>query len=83
MLPVVSRSAQAYFSAILAQHRDMWDASDAIKEFFFPGPPTLYSAALSRRRIEQLKEVKRLSLEVFFITRSVFSAFLSSLAVRE
>lgn len=51
-------SVQAYFSEVLMEHRDVWDGSDEIENFFFPGAPTSYSAALSRRRSEQLKEVK-------------------------
>ncbi len=44
---------------MLEEQRELWDASADIKAFFFPGPPTSYSAALSRRRSEQLKEVRQ------------------------
>lgn len=50
---------QAYFSQVLDEQRALWDSSADIKAFFFPGPPTSYSAALSRQRSEQLKEVKK------------------------
>lgn len=53
------RLLQAYFSLVLEEQRELWDASADIKAFFFPGPPTSYSAALSRRRSEQLKEVRK------------------------
>lgn len=53
------RCPQAYFSTVLEEQRELWDASADIKAFFFPGPPTSYSAALSRRRSEQLKEVRQ------------------------
>ncbi|CAM9953867.1 unnamed protein product, partial [Ectocarpus sp. 13 AM-2016] len=52
------RGLQAYFSQVLDEQRELWDSSADIKAFFSPGPPTSYSAALSRRRSEQLKEVK-------------------------
>lgn len=53
------RPLQAYFSLVLEEQRELWDASADIEAFFFPGPPTSYSAALSRRRSEQLKVVSQ------------------------
>ncbi|CAB1112400.1 unnamed protein product [Ectocarpus sp. CCAP 1310/34] len=52
------RGLQAYFSQVLDEQRELWDSSADIEAFFSPGPPTSYSAALSRRRSEQLKEEK-------------------------
>lgn len=48
---------QGYFSDILMNHREIWDGSEDIKRFFFPSHPTGYSAALARRRTDELQEV--------------------------
>lgn len=59
---LVSLCTQTYFSLVLEERRELWDSSNDIEAFFFPGPPTSYSAALSRRRSEQLKEVRDLTV---------------------
>lgn len=48
-------ATQAYFAKILTDNREMWETSDDVRKFFSPGPPTSYSAALARRRREQIK----------------------------
>lgn len=72
------RGLQAYFSEILIEKRHIWDGSEDMKNFFFPGPPTSYSAALSRRRSEQLKEEKLKAKEAAGSAASLMASSLKS-----
>lgn len=66
--------AQAYFSTVLDQHREVWDGSDAVKCFFFPGPPTSYSKALARRRSIEINEVRNIKHHIA-VFRGSYQAF--------
>ncbi|CAM9414499.1 unnamed protein product, partial [Ectocarpus sp. 8 AP-2014] len=73
------RGLQAYFSQVLDEQRELWDSSADIKAFFSPGPPTSYSAALSRRRSEQLKEEKLKAKEASSAASMMASSLKSTL----
>ncbi|CAN0045415.1 unnamed protein product [Scytosiphon promiscuus] len=73
------RGLQTYFSLVLEEQRELWDSSPDVKSFFFPGPPTSYSAALSKRRSERLKEEKQKAKEAASAASMMASSLKSTL----